>query len=144
MYRVQLKPYEFVILSKRQIDVMISNGKLDKKKIWIEFTPKMHLNIEYYPANAARRKYAHKSTAIGWDFDKLCARAITKLNEIRNRINAEKAEISLVVYSSFRCPGINFDSNFIEFARALNISIDVDLYPIYKERYRYDTFPWQA
>ena len=148
MYRVQIKPFEYILLTKSKIDKMILNGTLDKNKIWIEFQPRLHLDINIIPEKCVNIKlkaeYVYKSTVIDWNFDKLCEKAVNNVDKIQERIKTRNAQISFVVYSSFRCPGIILDNKFVKFAHLLNLSIDFDLYPIYSEKYRYEKYPWHV
>ena len=65
-----------------------------------------------------------------------------KQNTIIEKVKFKNAEVSLVVYSSAKCPGINLNNSFLKFCDKLNIPIDIDLYPIYKHKYRYIEYPW--
>jgi hypothetical protein len=143
MYRIQLKPYKHELMSKKRLDTLIVLGKLDKKKIWIEFQPILNLSVGIVKNDKVQASdIIYRSKSIGWNFDKALSKLFKLESEINFKLNGAFGRISFWYYSSWHVPGVIIDDNIVSFSKRLKLSIDVDGYPIYKEKYRYNDYPW--
>ncbi len=144
MYRIQIKPNKHELMSKKRLDTLIALGKLDKMKIWIEFQPILYLKVGILKNEKVQAcDVVYYSKCVGWDFDKALSKLLKMESEISIKLKGALGRICFGYYSSWHVPGVIIDNNIISFAKRLNLSIDVDGYPIYKEKYRYIDYPWE-